>query len=230
MMKEPIFDRYADTYDSWFKTPLGKKVYILEKKCIEELMSDGKGKKALDLGIGTGLFTLLLKERGFDVVGVDISERMMEIAEKRGFKVLKHDLNNPLPFKDEEFDFVFSMTSIEFLKNPEDLVKETLRVLKNRGEFLLVTLNSLSLWAIIRRIKGVFKKNDVFRGARFYSPNILESLFRNGWKILVKKSCMFLPPWNTNNINFWEKYFKKVFFNFGALSIILARKEVYYGD
>lgn len=229
-MEEPVFDKYADTYDSWFKTPLGKKVYVIEKRCVEELIPDGRGKRALDLGIGTGLFTLLLKEKGFDVVGVDISEKMMEVARKRGFKTIKHDFNYPLPFEDEEFDFIFSMTAIEFLRNPKNLVEESFRVLKRGGEFLLVALNSLSLWAFIRRINGVFKKEYVFKKAKFYSPNALERLFGDGWKIVVKKTCMFLPPWNTNNINFWERRFKKIFKNSGALSIILAKKEVAHGD
>lgn len=132
-MEEPVFDKYADTYDSWFKTPLGKKVYVIEKRCVEELIPDGRGKRALDLGIGTGLFTLLLKEKGFDVVGVDISEKMMEVARKRGFKTIKHDFNYPLPFEDEEFDFIFSMTAIEFLRNPKTLLKSHSEFLKREG-------------------------------------------------------------------------------------------------
>lgn len=221
---EEIFDKIANYYDSWFLTPLGKKIFLSEKKCIEELVGNGEGKFAVDLGIGTGLFTLILKEKGYRVIGVDISEKMLEIAKSRGFEVIKHDLNEKLPFNDEYFDFAFSMTTIELLKNRKAFVDEVYRILKKESYFLLISLNSLSLWALVRRIKGLFKKDDIFKKAKFLSIKDLSNLFDNNWEILIKKSCTFIPPFNPLFPKFWENFIGKIFKLSGALSIILAKK------
>lgn len=225
MSEKPIFDDIANYYDQWFETPLGKKIYESEKRAIEVLVEKGDGKLALDLGIGTGLFTQILREKGYRVIGVDISEEMLKIARKRGFEVIKHDLNFPLPFEKESFDLVFSMTSIEFLKDPTSLFNEIKRVLKSGGKFLLITLNSLSLWAFKRRIEGFFDKNNLFNKGKFYSPNSLKKFFKEGWEILRCESKTFIPPWNPVLPSFWENIFSKIFPSFGAISIILLRKK-----
>ena len=223
-MKREIFDDLANRYDSWFETPLGKKIFESEKSCIEKLINKVEDKFAVDLGIGTGLFTKILREKGYKVIGIDISDEMLKIAKNRGFEVIKHDLNEPLPFNDESFDFVFSMTSIEFLKNPENLFEEVKRVLKKDGEFLLITLNSLSLWAFVRRVKGLFIKNYVFKKGRFYSTNKLKKFFDEKWEIEKFGTCTFIPPWNPIFPSFWERVFSLIFPFSGAISYILTKK------
>ncbi len=224
MNKKEIFDDIANYYDSWFETPLGKKIYQSERKAIENLIENGENKLAVDLGIGTGLFTEILREKGYKVIGIDISEEMLKIARRRGFEVIKRDLNEPLPFQDESIDFVFSMTSIEFLKDPKNLFDEVKRVLKKDGKFLLITLNSISLWALKRRLRGFFKKDDFFNKAKFYSPFSLKKFFKDGWEILNIKSATFIPPWNPIFPSFWEKFISKIFPICGAISICLLKK------
>jgi ubiquinone/menaquinone biosynthesis C-methylase UbiE len=223
-MEREIFDDLANRYDSWFETPLGKKIFESERSCIEKLIKKVEDKFAVDLGIGTGLFTKILREKGYRVIGIDISDEMLKIAKNRGFEVIKHDLNNPLPFNDESFDFVFSMTSIEFLKNPENLVEEVYRILKKDGEFLLITLNSLSLWAFVRRVKGLFIKNYVFKKGRFYSTYKLRKFFNDKWEIEKFGTCTFIPPWNPIFPSFWERVFSLIFPFSGAISYILTKK------
>jgi len=223
-MEREIFDDLANRYDSWFETPLGKKIFESERSCIEKLIKKVEDKFAVDLGIGTGLFTKILREKGYKVIGIDISDEMLKIAKNRGFEVIKHDLNNPLPFNDESFDFVFSMTSIEFLKNPENLVEEVYRILKKDGEFLLITLNSLSLWAFVRRVKGLFIKNYVFKKGRFYSTYKLRKFFNDKWEIEKFGTCTFIPPWNPIFPSFWERVFSLIFPFSGAISYILTKK------
>lgn len=225
MSEKPIFDDIANYYDQWFETPLGKKIFESERRAIESLIENGENKLALDLGIGTGLFTQILREKGFRVIGVDISEEMLKIARKRGFEVIKHDLNDPLPFENDSFDFVFSMTSIEFLKDPKPLFNETKRVLKKDGKFLLITLNSLSFWAFKRRVEGFFDKNNLFNKGKFYSPYSLKKFFKEGWEILRCESKTFIPPWNPIFPSFWEKFFSKILPLSGAISIILLKKK-----
>lgn len=223
-MNKEIFDDIANRYDSWFETPLGRKIYLSEKNCIENLIKKSNQEVAIDLGIGTGLFTKILKEKGYKIVGLDISDQMLKIAKDRGYEVIKHDLNKKLPLSDESFNFAFSMTSIEFLSKPEELIEEVYRILKKDGEFLLITLNSISIWAVVRRVKGLFIKDYIFNKGRFYSPKNLKNLFNDRWKILKLGTCTFIPPWNPLLPSFWEKIFGKIFTFSGAISYILTKK------
>lgn len=69
---DALADRYAAQSDvDWFDSFL------------ERHLGDVAGRRVLDLGCGHGWFTARLHERGADVVGVDGSERLLEVARQR---------------------------------------------------------------------------------------------------------------------------------------------------
>jgi len=102
-----------------------------------------KNGSILDLGSGTGLpFAKLFIEKGFNVLGVDISSQMIKIAQKNvplaNFKELSMtDLDY-----DKKFDGVFSSYSM-LLLNPQlfkDVANRIVKSLKNNG-LLYLSLN-----------------------------------------------------------------------------------------
>jgi SAM-dependent methyltransferase len=54
---------------------------------IRRIASEISGPRILDVGIGTGISALPFRELGFDVVGVEVDERMAQVARARGFEV-----------------------------------------------------------------------------------------------------------------------------------------------
>ncbi len=109
-----------------------------------ELLGPTKG-RVLDAGCGTGFSLQVLKERGFDAIGIDISEPMLDIARKKGFKVKKADFSD-LPFKDRTFDGLLSISSLQWVygKSYEDVLskyskiaREFYRVLKKGGRAIV---------------------------------------------------------------------------------------------
>jgi SAM-dependent methyltransferase len=80
--------------------------------------------KVLDLGCGTGLpYARYLVEKGFDVLGVDLSEEMVKVASKNVPEASFVQLSmNWITYRDE-FDGVLSSFSMLLL--PPDLFKET---------------------------------------------------------------------------------------------------------
>ncbi len=103
-------------------------------KYIEELKKLNV-KTILDIGCGTGGFMLKAKEAGFDVVGIDISEEMINLAKEKGLEVYHKDL---CEFSGE-FDVCVAIFDVvnymddEYLKNFFKCVKN---VLKKDGYFL----------------------------------------------------------------------------------------------
>lgn len=62
----------------------------------KEFLENAKG-RVLDLGCGPGRVSLILKKRGLEVIGVDISEGMVHISQKRDINAYKMDINKELP-------------------------------------------------------------------------------------------------------------------------------------
>ncbi len=76
-----IFDNYAEFYDLIYhdKDYQGESNYI--NSLIKEYLP--KAKTIFEMGCGTGIHALLMAEKGYEVYGVDISEKMVEKANLR---------------------------------------------------------------------------------------------------------------------------------------------------
>lgn len=111
-----------------------------EWETLKILLPDFKGKNVLDLGCGYGWHCIYAKEQGAEfVTGIDISEKMLEIAkEKTPYKDIEY-LCSPIEdidFADESFDIVLSSLTFHYIKSFEDIVKKINRILKTGGVFI----------------------------------------------------------------------------------------------
>src|SRR5918999_4909455 len=96
-----------------------------------------------DLGCGPGAHALALARRGYDVVGVDGSPRMVEVARTRTardevdatFDV--HDVSAPLPFADASLGGVLAILVLQHLPRPAAFVAEIRRCLRQGGHLLI---------------------------------------------------------------------------------------------
>lgn len=101
----------------------------------------GKPLKILDVGCGTGFFTILLAKEGHQTTGIDLTPDMIlhsrELAEeeKAGCSFQVMDGEN-LEFKDESFDVVVSRNLTWTLPDAQQAYKEWCRVLKPGGILL----------------------------------------------------------------------------------------------
>ena len=185
------FDRIAHRYDDWYRTKTGRYVDRTEKWLVFSMLRTKSG-KALDLGCGTGNYTLELERRGFDVIGLDASEGMLKIARSKGLNCIKGNAYS-LPFPDETFDLVLSVTMFEFIHEPEKVLQEVYRVLKPGGEILIGTMNGKSSWFLFKRLKSLFVET-AYRYARFYTPGELEELLRKVGFINVESAGVIFFP------------------------------------
>lgn len=99
-------------------------------------------KHVLDLSCGEGYNTRILAKRGARVVGVDFSEKMIELArqwerkEKLGITYWVSDATDLKELKSRRFDVVTCLMALMDIERYEDAISEVARVLKKKGRFV----------------------------------------------------------------------------------------------
>ncbi len=74
------YDEIAEWYDQGFLT--GSPVHALVLPALFELIGDVQGSRICDLACGQGIVTRGLAQRGAQVIGIDLSDRLLEIARR----------------------------------------------------------------------------------------------------------------------------------------------------
>ncbi len=145
-MPKSLQDKKAeiDFFDG-FAGPEGYDVFDAESKerliseCLKILSTIRKpeeGSLFADMGCGSGVFTGILKKRGFSVIGLDLSFRILRC----GYQGQVHDLINGdvefLPIQDSSLDFILFSGMLHHLPDKNLCAKEAFRVLKPGGAFV----------------------------------------------------------------------------------------------
>lgn len=118
------FDHSADLYDRSRALPTHTM-----KKIIEALYVEFKDYESiLDVGAGTGRFVKLLQELGLEIVGIDISKKMLQKAVNKKVKNLILADALDLPFGDSAFGCSMSIRVLHLIKDWRSALKEIGRV------------------------------------------------------------------------------------------------------
>jgi len=176
--EKAIFDEWPEKYDQWFTTPIGSLVRKYESELILNFLKPASGEMVLDAGCGTGVFTRDIISGGSQVIGLDISFPMLRRAREKSGGVRFHPIwgdISTLPFREESFDKVVSITALEFITEAKSAVAELIRVTRKGGVVVVATLNSRSPWAKRRR-EEARKGHSIFSKATLRSPDDLLSL------------------------------------------------------
>ncbi len=170
------FNLVADKYESFYLTPLGRDVDEVEKAMVKKMLHFLPRRHSLKIGCGTGHWTKFFTTMGFPLVAIDISERMIELARSKHLDsamFLVKDVEK-LDFRDESFDNVFAITSLEFVDNLDKAISQIYRVLRPGGNLLIGALNGNSPY-IQEKMK---KKSSTISHSRPFTPETLHSLLQ----------------------------------------------------
>lgn len=191
------FGAIAPFYDSWYHSPIGGYVWSVETEAIRALLPDPIQGVAIEVGVGTGMISPILQNHSLQFVGVDVVWQMLAVARRKSLESesvhLVQSDGSYLPFRKECIDFALAMTVLEFVPDPNKVLKEIHRCLQPVGYLLLGILTSTNLWAVERRIRS-YIQHDVFRYARFPSPwQVIRMLNRNGFTRLHYRGSVYAP-------------------------------------
>ena len=171
-MNEPVareaYERLADAFAAHVDTKPHNALY--ERPATQSLLPEVHGQRVLDIGCGPGAHAQWLIEHGATVVGVDLTERMLEHARARlGPSVELHcaDIGAPMPFlPDASFDGVLAPLVLDYVSDWSVPMAEFFRVLEPGG-WLVFSLEHPSSEFSLRHAKqylGVEQYEVLWRG------------------------------------------------------------------
>lgn len=99
------------------------------------------GESVLDIGIGTGLGSVLFHKAGLHVYGMDISPEMLEACRGKGFTadLKEHDLTvEPYPYDEASLDHAVCLGVLNFCGDLRIIFREVARILRDDGFFAFV--------------------------------------------------------------------------------------------
>lgn len=207
---------FAPNYDDYIRNCQWIGTDILFGLMFENIKPN---QKLLDIGIGTGLSSILFKQVGLQIYGLDGSSKMIDICQSKGIadKLKVVDLTkNDNWFESIKFDHVISHGVFHLIGSLESIFKQTYSVLNSNGCFGFTfekmndTIDNFEESATV----GLFeRKNEksginVFRHTEKY---VLGLMKLNGFHLLKQTEFLAFVDSNTN---------KKTHFN-----VIIAQKK-----
>jgi ubiquinone/menaquinone biosynthesis C-methylase UbiE len=139
------YDEIAEWYDSWVgagSTP--EDDFFL---AVESLMGDVRGLRVCDLACGQGRVARYLASQGAQVVGVDVSAKMLEIArrykaaESRGITYVQADVTRPDTVGVGTFDGVVCNMALMDVPDLESALQTISQILRAGGWFVFSILH-----------------------------------------------------------------------------------------
>lgn len=146
---DKMYANQKKTHFDWVK-----KVGVWKARKLCELIGDEETGSILEIGTGRG--DVLNACYPFTVrIGADISSEALE-QQRREYgteNLVKVDADSPLPFTDNEVDFVLLCDILEHIQNPVKLLREAGRVGKN--VMLKIPVEKALLLRLMHKIRGV---------------------------------------------------------------------------
>ncbi|QCJ47546.1 class I SAM-dependent methyltransferase [Haloprofundus sp. MHR1] len=185
-------DDVAREYDSKRFSKGGRLIDRREKQAVLSALGPVEGKNVLEIACGTGRFTVMLAERGADVVGLDISAAMMAQGRQKArsagvgdrIEFIRGDAAR-LPFPDDHFDAVMAMRFFHLADTPAKFLAEMRRVSKEQVFF--DTFNSFSSRVVYNWLLPM--------GSHLYSREDVEQLLSGAGLRLADESHDFILPY-----------------------------------
>ena len=218
------YENLSSDYDQRFDNPRINYMRSVEKIVLLDSLKMGL---VLDIGCGTGEQAVFLAEKGYRVLGVDISREMIKIAKDRikntnfrdnlSFVIASAEF---LPFRDKSFNGIISIFGIfNHIPNVDTAFQETSRVLQTGGQGIFTVVNRWNLtWWVNAFIKckgswiisSLRSKEYVVNGLWTYyftRREIMKRLGDTGLKVRTGSLLLLLYPFNQKKLLLHEKMF-----------------------
>jgi ubiquinone/menaquinone biosynthesis C-methylase UbiE len=172
--------------------------YFRRRKVEAALQLGGfrKEGRILEVGANAGQNTVMFAQIGFQMVGIDISGKMVGLAKKnaealnlKNIEYFCADAEDLSLFPDETFDGAVSFSTLRYVPNLRKSLKEIFRVIKKDAVAVLDFPNKYCPWFTL--LKNKFGVENHMHD-HFYSTKELVALFKEiGFRNIETKKILF---------------------------------------
>ncbi|MCW4005391.1 MAG: class I SAM-dependent methyltransferase [Candidatus Bathyarchaeota archaeon] len=160
----------------------------------------------LDVGVGTGLGSVLFHKAGLVVYGVDHSEEMLGVCREKAFaKELKTcDLRiGNWPYTDNQFHHAICCGVFHFIRDLDVFFAETRRVLQNSGTFSFTTIDKTDKACYLDE-SGIciycHSQDDIRELAKKYGFTLLKTVAFYAFKTPAKKEQLLFRAYTLQKL------------------------------
>jgi len=227
---QQAFDTIAKNYDSIFtQSKIGKAQRDIVWNYLENILSNKKNLKILELNCGTGEDAVWFAQRGHFILATDQSDKMLEITQQ---KAIENKLSGNIETRkvnlnkieesnlNETYDLIFSNFGGINCMSFEDLFKLPNALSRNltpSGRIIMVIMPTFCVWEMIYftlklNLKKAFRRSSTKKvkvnlngeelSVEYYTPILINKIFSKEFiQAKLKPVGFFIPP------SYLEKFF-----------------------
>ncbi len=189
---------YYDEFSGWYERERGHGYHaMVDDLEVRVAAPFARGRRALEVGCGTGLILERVRRHAASAVGIDISAGMLRAARARGLDVVQ-GLATALPFADASFDLVYSFKVLAHVRDISTAVAEMCRVCAPGGTVLAEFYNPWSLRFLAKTLAPAGKISHATTEAavftRFDSPRSIRALVPDGMRLVGFRGVRVFTP------------------------------------
>ena len=218
-MSRQFYENDAKIYDEdrW-QTSAGRYINTTQKGIVLQKVK-WHSKKVLEIGAGTGRFSIEVARQGGTVFALDFAFSMLTTIRTKShnqsnIKVIQANAER-LPFQSDTFDICICINAFSHMPNNDLVMNEVYRVLKKDGQFIFNFPNLFSIYFPFGFIVNL-KKRSLQKGVytRWYKPKEISRTYRqNCFKLQNIQGEIHFPTKTADFIvpilSFLDKVFRK---------------------
>jgi len=212
-------------FQLWYASALGKRLAEREQQILDEYLPDLFGYYLLQCGCPE---IKVEKGAGDWLNSSRVSTRFRLDYDKNQSVNCQANLAH-LPMKSDSLDIVILPHVLDFSAEPHQVLREAERVLIAEGHVVILGFNPWSLWNISRYLL-IWSKQAPWSARFFSAARVMDWLALLGFDVVQRQSYFFRPAIQSERISeklgFLEKMGRRLWPNFGAGYVLVARKRV----
>ncbi len=225
----------SNLYDDRWRKKGGEYTNNTQLEIVKGLTAEWRNKKVLEIGCGTGRFSVGLAKSNPELMLMDLTNEMLEITLQKVGRT--HEGINAsvyeIPLPSNSVEAILSINVFNHIENIESALREVNRILKDGGE-LVINFTNIASYFFIAALLVNFRKESI--GRRVYSRWISRNKFirmlkNNGFEITGQVGNVFVPiyldkPLIRDVLIFLDKISARSIFRDLSPSIFLKCKKV----
>lgn len=192
----------------WFTRKASLHSYNQTKSTINNFFGNKKFDKIIEVGCGAGTWTKEISKYSNAVVGVDISENMLEFtkdikSDSIEFRVMDFlDINESFY---NTFDGLVTIRMLRFVNDLDTFLQKAISVIKPGGFCLIITINPLWIKGKIIGSKEGERVNVTLRDPFDLKLKLIEMHFKN---VEIRPAVIYIPPPLNPALKFYNRLHK----------------------